>query len=98
MSSTTETVIKNAATELYQQLKHSIQGSAAEVRDLAKRISEAFELELLSGNPQAEENMRARTLALMELARIEAVQTQKEVIIASVVTGLRIVRSVLISL
>jgi hypothetical protein len=89
-----ETIIKNAAIEMYQQLRHTIQGDA----ELARKISEAFEMNLLSGDPDAEHLLRARTAALIELSRLDAIQAQKEIVLASVVTGLKIVRAVLISL
>jgi hypothetical protein len=91
-------LVKDAALALIMDIKESVGTDLREIQDFATRIQEAFELGLLSGDPDAVTLFEARTKALLELTRITAVQDKKEIILKSAITGFKVARTILLAL
>ena len=93
-----ETVIKESGKALLGHIRELTGTEAREIQDLVGQIEVAFEMAVLSGSATAMEDLTARTKALIELSRLTAIRIKEEAILQSVLTGAKIVKSLLFAL
>ena len=85
-----EQAIKDASLDLLLHVKEETGADVREIADFSTKIQDAFTYSLLSDDPNALEELKARTTALLELTRIKVVQEKKEVIRSSIMLAARI--------